>query len=171
MEISSQEVLDETFYFDFSRSGRNYIRQPIIKKLQEVLKKGKMPDRGDEEYDMFAKYVNCFEHACFNLSNRELEELGIDCFEYTYRSPFGEFSQNSIHEAKEEMLEFLTQTGLLVEKFDGKKILKSNQHKVALYFSEAFEREQGERDYHFLLQRKDGKWSGKCGDMSSRVES
>lgn len=130
-----------------------------------------MPDRGDEEYDMFAKYVNCFEHACFNLSNRELEELGIDCFEYTYRSPFGEFSQNSIHEAKEEMLEFLTQTGLLVEKFDGKKILKSNQHKVALYFSEAFEREQGERDYHFLLQRKDGKWSGKCGDMSSRVES
>ena len=51
-------------------------RQAIIKKLNMIYKKGYMPEREKETYsDLTTKVVNCFGHACFNLSNKELENL------------------------------------------------------------------------------------------------
>ena len=61
------------------------------------------------------------------------------------------------------MIGFLRKTGLQVERYQEGKILKSNQWKVAMYFSEAYKRGFGERGWHFLLQERDGSWSGKDG--------
>ena len=160
---------EEKILFNMELDGRNYMRKPIIKKLQEIIKLGHVPCRGDEYYGKFGGYVNCFEHACFNLTNKQIESLCLDDWRLSFRSPFGEFDENSIEKSREEMFHFVTQTGLKVEKGLPTKILKSNQYQVALYFSKIVNRDIID-DFHFLLQEKDGTWSGKCGDMSTNVE-
>lgn len=160
---------EEKVLFNFDLDGRNYMRKPIIKKLQEIIKFGHVPCRGDEYYGKFGAYVNCFEHACFNLTNQQIESLCLDDWRLGFRSPFGEFEENSIEKSREEMLNFITQTGLKVEKAFPTKILKNNQYQVALYFSKITNSDNID-DFHFLLHEKDGTWSGKSGDMSTRVE-
>ncbi len=149
-------------------------REPVIKAVNEILRKGYFP-REKEKYGAFCFYANCLAHACFNFKNSQLEtldkrlpELGMDEFDYIFKNPFGEFSENSLTEAKSEIFDFLHRTGLQVEVETTQKELKQNQYRVAMYFSEAYTTRNGEKDMHFVLQERDGSWSSKEG--SGEVE-
>ncbi len=162
-------VNDEKILFDFSLEGRIFMRKPIVKKLSDIVKLGYVASRGDEPYQKYSVLVNCFEHASFNLTNAQIKTLGLDDLRFMLRSPFGEFDMSCIEKSREELLNFITQTGLLVEKAEPSKTLKNNQYNIAMYFAKN-EITSDLIDFHFLLQEKDGTWSGKCGDISETVE-
>ena len=135
-----------------------------IKKANEILRRGHVPCRGDEEYKKKNSWLfACFPHACYNFTNEQLDEFDIGSEEFLLYNPFGFFNTSSIETTKSEMLGFLKKTGLQVERYHEGKILKANQWKVAMYFSESYKRDFGQRGWHFLLQEKDGSWSGKNG--------
>ncbi len=136
----------------------------LILKAKEIFKRGYVPSRGDEAYGKEGFCYTCFAHAAFNFTNGQLQEFeNISSHEFFWKSPFANFSLKSIEGAKADMFALLKNVGLQVEHFEKGKLLKTNQWKVALYFSESFKREFGRRDWHLLLQEKDGNWSGKCG--------
>lgn len=162
-----EEIL---YYMEGTYASRRMLREPFVKKLNEIVRIGNVRNRGDQEYGVLGGLVNCFEHACFNLTNEQIISLGLNEFKYSFVNPFGGFDDSSALTAKEEMVEFLQQTGLEVEDEKTPKILKENQYRVALYFSEGFTKSNRGKDFHLLVQEADGSWSGKRGSDSDIVD-
>jgi hypothetical protein len=139
----------------------------LITKLNKVVKTGYTPSRGAESYNYVTKLgtnvsslANCFEHACFNITNLHFDSCEIskkDAFE------FGDFSIAAFAGAeytKRELFHFVKKTGLDVSSCKPKSMLKNNEWMVALYFCEG---DYCIRDFHFMLQEKDKSWSSKLG--------
>lgn len=167
--VFSDECEEIIYYFENTCESRRLLRAPILKKLKEFVGQGHMPCRGDEDYKDFGCHINCFGHI-FGLSNAQLGTLGLDAFKYSLLNPFGGCDERSTDKAKQEMMDFIEQAGLLVEEEKIAKVLKSNQYRVALYFSEGFINGNGRKDYHWLRQRRDGAWEGKRGADSDIVD-
>ena len=168
--VFMDEIEEAIFYLENTEASRRMLRKSFAKQLNCILKLGHIPNRSEQKYGNLAGLVNCFEYACFNLTNEEIETLGLDEFKYSYASPFGAFDLSSIESAKADMVDLLQQSGYVVEFEKEPKILKSNQHRVALYFTEGFTKENRDKDFHLLLQGLDGTWSGKESANSDRVE-
>lgn len=141
----------------------------IIKNINTIFRQGYVPSRGAESYRSLlpngvriCRVTNCLEHACFNLTNKQLAECKID----TKSSDlFGNFEALNISNEKYEadILKLVRNVGLEVKKCPENKILKNNQWKVAMYFEDMGDR----RDFHFMLQEKNGMWSSKQGDLDT----
>ena len=137
-------------------------RTGIIKKLNMIYKKGYMPSRGIEEYGkVFTPVVNCFGHACFNLSNEMLEELSKDKNKLSkFFRTFETFGlQNLFREAKKRVQD----VGLKFESSGVSEKLQNNQWKIAVYTKSD---EFTGNDLHFMIQMPDGKWTSKLGSNS-----
>lgn len=141
-------------------------RTPVVKQLKNIFKNGNIPSRGRELYGKLTWDFNCLFHACFNLPNSILKKLNLDDDQFLIYNPFGNLEGDKI-QIKSEMFKFIKDCGLHISK-DHKLTLLKNQRRVALYFSQAYEKGFGLKDFHFLLQEKDGTWSSKAG--SSEVE-
>lgn len=152
-------------------------REVLAKNLLEYVQKGLLKSRGKEKYTFHtAKYTNCLAHACFGLPNEYIEEYVcrqlVD--NHCCPSPFAGFGKGK-KETLENMFEFLKKVGLEVSPYTGNEILKSNQTKVALYFSKAYDMPNSEKnflsaDFHFLRQELNGHWSAKDG-FNRRVKT
>ncbi len=123
-----------------------------------------MPSRQYQSYNVIRQsdrinienLINCFAHACFNLTNNIIIEQNFTLEECAY---FRKFSINLENPKlfEESIFEFINQTGLQIQPCFSNQQLDENQWKVALTFS------KGGIDFHFMLQEKDGLWSSKCG--------
>ena len=92
-----------------------------IRKLQKIIKQGHVPNRGLEPYIKTYALANCFEHACFNLSNLQLKYGHIkECDTYD----FSHFRSPEKDETFEKFANYLKETGLNIEKCSKNKILK-----------------------------------------------
>ncbi|MBQ8444590.1 MAG: hypothetical protein IJX25_04485 [Clostridia bacterium] len=134
-------------------------KYPTILKLQQIFKLGYLPSRGNQSYKECRQYAipNCFAHACFNLTNEQLEKFNKADF-----GAFRGFIQSIFHANRHitaDLFDFVRECGLKVTKSNSRIPSRDNEWKVALYFG----RERFTKDYHFLLQEKDGSWSGKIG--------
>ncbi len=135
-------------------------RQAIIKKFNGIYKRGYVPSRNRQEYTYkTASMVNCFGHACFNLDNSELEELGdLKDALYDFLRKFSLKYGNYMDEASKRIRE----VGLKIEKSSIKEEINSkNQWKIAYYY--LYDDFWGSCDAHFMIQEKDGTWSSKLG--------
>lgn len=137
-------------------------RTATIKKLEQIFKKGYIPSRQREPYYFlspsgfdFGVFGNCFEHACFNLTNAHFVEYNFTIDDYFNFTRFYEQTLNPELDCINKMANFITNTGLKFEKALDKMTLKPNQWKVALYFSKSLS------DFHFLLKENDNLWSSK----------
>ncbi len=133
------------------------MNRATIKKLSEIYKMGHLPSRDGADYITTYNLANCFAHACINLSDEQYKQFEIS--EMNSRE-FGNFYGHSEESTSKQIIQTLSDAGLIVERCPIDKILKNNQWKVSLYF-EFFHTIS--RDFHFLLQEKDGTWSGKVG--------
>lgn len=140
-----------------------------IVKLKKIFKEGYLPSRDSSEEYAFIAYqdkdlaeiTNCFEHACFNLTNEQLENFDKSDLENFFSLPKLKNDNLSREQIFEIVIKAIKSTSLNVGK--AKETLKKNEWNVAMYFSD------DDIDVHFLLQEKDGSWSGKMG-KSDRVE-
>ncbi len=140
-------------------------RDGIIKKLNEIFRQGYTPSRGKEEYSVdcidnipIARLANCFVHACFNLKNDHYWDYYITSREAKQMKCF--YNESDDDElVQKKLITFVKRTGLLIKPCDQNLVVRENQWKVGLYFSNW----SCLSDYHFLLQEKDGTWSGKRG--------
>lgn len=168
--VFADECEEVLFFMENTPESRRQLRQPIIKVLNNIFQLGYVRARGEEEYGRYGGSVNCFEHACFNLTNDLIDGLGLNDLKYCFASPFGGFDTTSVQSAKEEILDFVRQTGLEMKEEKFPKALKANQYRVALYFSEGFAKAFRTKDFHLLVQEFDGSWSGKRGSQSDIVD-
>ena len=123
-------------------------KEQTIAEIQNIFKKGYVPSRYDEPYNKSGGMVNCFEHACLNLKNNQIEKLNLD-WESVY--VFDLFTAR--YNVAEKTALRLNKMGLLMQpdKAMNLKLLK-NQWRIAIFY---------ENSFHFLLQEKDGTWSAK----------
>ncbi len=169
--IFMDECEEILFFMENTPESRRMLREPIAKKLHDILRLRNIANGEMQAHERFlGRGGNCLEYACFPFTREEMESLGLDDFKYSFVSPFGAFDVSSIKSAKAEMVEFLQQSGYEVEFEKKSKILKSNQHRVALYFTEGFTKANRGKDFHLLMQKKDGTWSGKTGADSQTIE-
>ena len=133
--------------------------QVMIKKLNMIYKKGYMPEREKDRYaTLYADIVNCFGHACFNLTNdslRELDDYKDELIDF-FRNFYGIGFANYFNEAKNR----IRQVGLKIEQSSPSEKMQKNQWKIAYY---VMHDEFSGNDLHFLIQERDGKWNGKLG--------
>ncbi len=137
------------------------MNKATIKKLTEIYKLGHLPCRGNEPYCETFRLANCFEHACINLTNEQIKQFEISESE---SAEFGNFYALTQKGTSMQFKKTLEQAGLQVEECDPDKVLKDSQWKVALYFEYFY---MINKDFHFLIQEKDGRWSGKNGYTSN----
>ena len=135
--------------------------KPIVKKLNMIYKRGYIPKRESMKYSYYhACAVNCFGHACFNLSNNDLKKLEPYLLElHDYFRDFSSTKHSFIEEAKNR----ITNVGLKVEKSSLSETIQKNQWKIAYYVKND---EFTGRDLHFMIQGKDGSWLSKIGSNS-----
>ena len=127
----------------------------VLTKFKEIVKKGHIPCRYKQEYSSYnADLVNCFEHACFNLNEKELSKINGN---NVFSRPLSFLTGNTAYQTCENYLNFIADTGLDISKKRIKPILKKNQWVVTLYFAEDMS------DFHFLLKEKSGIWTAKRG--------
>ena len=148
-------------------------RVPIIKRIGKIFELGYVPSRGDETYYfktqnsiMTGHIFNCFAHACFNLTNEQIDELNLYEDEIFHMQGYNRDILGTLEkkEVAEHFFGLIKDAGLIVEPCLEETILNNNQWKIALYFDEIeFGKDRRLRDFHFLLQEKDGTWSGKAG--------
>lgn len=133
--------------------------EEIENKIRRILKSGHIPCRQNIPYTKETiPLVNCFEHACFNFTNKQI----VENFSSTDSHYFwGDWSTTSYENTEEELLSTLHNVGLNVREFSEGGILKNNEWKVALYFTQHFSLLDG--DFHFLLQEHNKQWSEKNG--------
>ena len=148
-------------------------RVPVIKKIGKIFELGYVPSRGDETYSFKTKnsiltgnILNCFAHACFNLTNEQIDELNL--YEDEIFDLQGYNRSNLSQMKKEDVAQhfagLIKDAGLIVEPCLEETVLNGNQWKIALYFDEIeFGGSKSLRDFHFLIQEEDGSWSGKAG--------
>ncbi len=123
-------------------------KEQTIVAIKDMFKKGYVPSRYDEPYAASGGMVNCFEHACLNLKNNQIEKLNLD-WEGVYAFDFFAASYN----VAEKTALRLNIMGLIMEPDKVSHIkLSKNQWRIALFYQNSF---------HFLLQEKDGTWSAK----------
>ena len=149
-------------------------RKTIIK-LQQIVSSGYIPSRSYEKYfgftqrfEKFEDMTNCFGHAVFNLKNSQFNDID---FTYEDGTNLGAFSTSPflpIKSVEKEFCEFVYSTGLKIFPEIQKGILKNNEWRVALYFEK--KSDDLSREFHWLLQERNGKWSGKMG-YSNQVET
>ncbi len=140
-----------------------------ILKLRKIFQEGYLPSRYDDEY-IFVAYLdkdlaeitNCFEHACFNLTNDQLENFDKDDFENFFSMPKLQNPDLSKSETFKTIIKQIKETGLKVGEM--KENPKKNEWNVAMYFSD------DDIDVHFLIQEQDGHWTGKVG-KSPKVDN
>ena len=161
---------DILFCLQNTYQSRLRLRAPIVKKMNDIVRLGDSFDLDNQDCEELSDKGNCLLRACYpRLTKKQVEALGLDDLRYTFMNPFGEFDDSSIESAKREMFEFISQTGLIIQK--DKKILKANERRVALYFTEAYSKGFGRKDFHFLFQERNGSWSGKRGCDSNIVDT
>ena len=124
---------------------------------------GYLPSRGLIDYSFSPFKVNCLGHACFNFTDKILKEISEEVFFYHIPS----FRVPSEDVFTEDLSYYLKAVGLKISPCEKLDILKSNEWKVALYFSYEL---GGITDYHFMLQEKDGHWSSKQGWHSQYLD-
>ncbi len=146
-----------------SRGGEKYFLCNLRKKGKKTFNYNNdvMHTKGDFLYEDYAGITNCFEHACFNLKNEHLINFNIDDLEDFFSLPELADEELSRVEMFDRIQKTIQKTGLKVKKC--KEKLEENEWNVAMYVS------QYNIDVHFLLQEKDGSWSGKFG-QSRKVD-
>ena len=135
-------------------------KEALIKKISKIYKRGYLPSRKQKEYSqLFTKPVNCFGHACFNLSDRDLKQLEDYIPELDdYFRQFGNCGVNNYFKIARDRIE---QVGLQVEKSYLTEKLKFNQWRIAYYVYSGDEFYSS--DLHFMIQGKNGVWYSKRG--------
>lgn len=148
--------------------NRTELHRRTILKLNQVFSMGYIPSREIEPYNCLIgaksnrpvhKLVNCFGHACFNLTNQQLRDLDFNYKDADSLSDFFSTFYDDPRDIRNRLFGFVNRTGLKVELVKRDAILKNNQWKVAYYFRDGYE----DQDFHFFLQEKDGHWSSKVG--------
>ena len=135
-------------------------RQGIIKKLNKIYRNGYVPSRDMSQYcHKFTTVVNCFGHACFNLTDESLEEFSQNKAEL--KEFFRHFGGLGIYNIFREAKDRVRQVGLKIEECKIKDKMQKNQWKVACYVQND---EFSGSDLHFMIQTKDGKWTSKLGE-------
>ena len=137
-------------------------REALLKKLNTIYKKGYIPSRESSEYNqLYTKTINCFAHACFNLSNDDLQKLN------PYKSELHDFFRNfgscGVYNYFKVATEKMRQVGLSVQKSSLSESIQKNQWKIAYYIMND---EFSGTDIHFMIQGQDGKWTSKVGSTS-----
>ena len=131
----------------------------LIKKINMIYKKGYMPAREKEKYsELHAKSVNCFGHACFNLSNDDLKQMDKYMPELKYF--FRNFNSCGIRNYFSEAQNRIENVGLKIERSSLSEHVQKNQWKIAYYLMHD---EFLGNDVHFMLQDRNGKWYSKTG--------
>lgn len=143
------------------------MKKDTILKLRQVFSLGYVWSRGLEHYHYVLKnglqsgtIINCFSHACFNLTNRQLDILDFNMDDYYVFRDFYRDETATKREIAEELFTFVEDVGIKVERKSRDRILKKNQTVVALYFDEKF------KDVHFIKLEEFG-WSSKPGIICS----
>lgn len=137
--------------------------QALIKKINMIYKKGYLPEREAKKYSLlYTKAVNCFGHACFNLSNKDLKTMDPDLLNELFRNFGGCGFTNYFKVAQER----IRQVGLKIETSSVSEHIEKNQWKIAYYIMHD---EFKGNDIHFMIQTKSGKWTSKLGS-SSKIE-
>lgn len=127
-----------------------------------VYKKGYLPAREKMKYSkLHTSVVNCFAHACFNLTEKDLKELNPYMPEL--HDFFCNFDNCGVGNYIKKATEKIEKVGLKFEKSSLEEKIKENQWKVAYY---VMHDEFLGNDLHFMIQCKDGKWTSKVGLMS-----
>ena len=135
--------------------------QAMIKKLNMIYKKGYLPARERKRYsELHAKAVNCFGHACFNLSNNDLKKLEpyLDELKDFFRNFDGCGLRNYLNEAETR----IKKVGLKIESSSIDEHMQKNQWKIAYYI---MNNASLGNDIHFMIQGKNGKWTSKAGSL------
>lgn len=139
-----------------------------ILKLKKVFMLGYCPERKGESYTFvnpyskagYYEHINCFAHACFNLTNQQITENCLDKIDaLSFRNLIEDFFESDSSIAT-RLKNFIRKTGLEIEECSDEEELAENQWRVALYFCNGF----FFRDFHFILNEKDGCWSSKYGN-------
>lgn len=153
-------------------------KQQTILKLNKIFKKGYLPSRKDALYKAYHKtdnnelkwYANCFIHACFNLSNEQLQNFNLKEMEDLFDHIDYKKVSNS-DKIKESLFSVIKKAGLKVEKTSKNHKCNNNQWIVAYYLAikdyNLGIKNKLYDDYHFILKEKDGKWSEKVGVTST----
>ena len=147
------------------------VNTQTILKIKKIFKLGYIPSRGNENYKIvdgnnvtnYAPLINCLGHACFNLTNEHLKD-----FDKNDASILRNFIQSPLHAntyIAKDIFNFVKKCGLKIKPTKRHSLLKDNEWKIALYFGWYGYR----KDYHFLLQEKDGTWSSKWGSSSEVI--
>lgn len=138
------------------------MERKTILKLKEVFSHGYAWTRGCEHYSYVlnngynvAYIINCFGHACFNLTNKQLDNLNFNMTDYYALRNFYKYKNETKREVSEELFSFVEQAGIKVSSLS-RGILKRNQTVVALYIDEKY------KDIHFIKLDEYG-WSSKLG--------
>lgn len=151
--------------------------KPVVKKLREIFELGYVPSRRGESYyyktqsgDLTKDLVNCFGHACFNLTNEMFDKFDITIEDkYDMQAITGRIDSLSKKQVSLKLLDFVRDIGLMVERCPKEAKLKANQWKIALYFDQiTFGKETFLRDFHFMKQENDNSWTSKIS-FTSRV--
>ena len=141
---------------------------PLLK-IRQIFSMGYLPSRKDQTYQIvsqngktYGRQMNCLAHACFNLTNELFDKLQFDdCDRYIFdakRYPY----EPEDHVVK-NFIKKMQYCGLRVKKCKATTKTKTNEWKVALYFGSTA---MLDKDYHFIIQESDGKWSSKVGWLS-----
>lgn len=139
-----------------------------ILKIKKIFSMGYLPAREYQTYseinphtgNSFSSQINCFAHACLNLTNEQLANLNLDNDD-TYYFDIKDYSYEPEEYIEKCFLQRIKRFGLTAETCDKTfNPQKENQWKVALYFGTT---KFLDCDYHFLKQEKDGSWSCKIG--------
>lgn len=143
-------------------------KDSAINKLNKIVKSGHIPSHSSKTYNPRTTFVsNCFIHACFNLSDKQLYRF--DENEATEIMKHINYDKCSTgEEIKDSLFSIIKKSGLSIERVGRNHICKANQWIVAFYLiASKYSLQQGVRriydDYHFMLKEKDGKWSEKRG--------
>ncbi len=126
-----------------------------IKKIKDIFTDGYIPRRGNEEYLSYSKNINCFGHACLNLTNRQINALreanpSLKIFDI---AGLGNVDDDNYWE--ECLYAFIKMVGLEIKPIKTEKIkLAKNQWLIALY-------DAAIDSYHFARKEFDGSWTAK----------
>lgn len=160
----------------FCRGGKSEMKakRALLKKLKTVVSMGHTPRRQMENYFFttqanqdICSCVNCFAHACFNLSNEEIEKLGITESQGQFFGTFNSDFTTPDEGLERQVVSFVEKTGLEMKPLlKQSETLNRNQWKVAMYIDHSGLSLFG-KDFHFFLQEQDGSWSHKRGYFSN----
>ncbi len=156
-------------------------RTVLVKKIEKIVKLGFLPNRGNERYyqrfvddksEHISDYINCFAHAFFNFSNKEIKDLFVENGEIKTEllNEFWDFSidKNNVDGSLERLITSMVRdSGLKVSKCTEATECENNQWKVGVYYRD---KKGKSTDFHFLKWEDDEFcWSSKNGD-ETRVD-